>query len=196
MSRYLPAESPREDSQLLHRFIVSLRGLCVLCGKKTFCMNVDSIRAYCLAFPDATERLQWEDELCFKIGGKIFAMLGLDRLRLCFKCAPDAFAELIEREDIRPAPYVGRYKWVMLDRLDALGQAELKDFIRQSYDMVVAKAPKRKASPRSGARGRVAAKGTSRRTAKKKSAKSRPAHRAGKKSVIRRKSASRKPKRR
>lgn len=50
-------------------------------------MNVDSIRAYCLAFPDATEKLQWEDNLCFKLGGKIFAMLGLDRLRLCFKRA-------------------------------------------------------------------------------------------------------------
>jgi len=159
-------------------------------------MNVDSIRAYCLAFPDATEKLQWEDNLCFKLGGKIFAMLGLDRLRLCFKCAPDAFAELTEREDIRPAPYVGRYKWVMLDRLDALGDAELEHFIRQSYDMVAAKAPKPKASPRSRTTGRVTAKRTSRRAAKKKSAKPRAARRAGKKSVIRRKSASRTPKRR
>jgi|SRR5579864_2325938 predicted DNA-binding protein (MmcQ/YjbR family) len=161
-------------------------------------MNVDSIRAYCLAFPDATEKLQWEDELCFKIGGKIFVMLGLDRLRLCFKCAPDAFAELIEREDIRPAPYVGRYKWVVLDRLDALGDAELEDFIRQSYDMVAAKAPKRGVArrPPSRATGRVTAKGTSRRAAQKKSPKPRVARRAGKKSAIRRKSASRKRKRR
>jgi predicted DNA-binding protein (MmcQ/YjbR family) len=105
-------------------------------------MNVDSIRAYCLAFPHATEKLQWEDNLCFKIAGKIFAMLGLDDPRLCFKCTPETFAELIEREDIRPAPYVGRYKWVMLDRLDAVGDSELEDLIRQSYDMVVSKAPK------------------------------------------------------
>jgi predicted DNA-binding protein (MmcQ/YjbR family) len=105
-------------------------------------MNVDSIRAYCLSFPRATEKLQWGDDLCFKIGGKIFAMLGLDHPRLCFKCAPDVFAELIEREDIRPAPYVGRYKWVMLDRLDAVRDAELEDLIRESYEMVAAKAPK------------------------------------------------------
>ena len=104
-------------------------------------MNVDSIRAYCLSFPSATEKLQWEDELCFKIAGKIFVMLGLDNLRLCFKCAPESFAELIEREDIRPAPYVGRYKWVMLDRLDALGDSELEELIRQSYDMVASKVP-------------------------------------------------------
>lgn len=107
-------------------------------------MNVDAVRAYCLTFPRATEKLQWGDDLCFKIGGKIFAMLGLDNPRLCFKCAPDVFSDLIEREDIRPAPYVGRYKWVMLDRLEAVSDAELEDLIQQSYAMVAAKAPKRR----------------------------------------------------
>jgi predicted DNA-binding protein (MmcQ/YjbR family) len=106
-------------------------------------MNVDAIRDYCLAFPRATEKLQWGDDLCFKIAGKIFATLGLDDPRLCFKCSPEVFADLVERPDIRPAPYVGRYKWVMLDRLDALDFAELKGLISQSYDMVSAKAPKR-----------------------------------------------------
>jgi predicted DNA-binding protein (MmcQ/YjbR family) len=104
-------------------------------------MNVDSIRAYCLSFPRATENLQWGDDLCFKVGGKIFTIVSLDNPRLCFKCTPEAFAELIEREDIHPAPYVGRYKWVMLDRLAALRDDELEEFIRQSYDMVAAKAP-------------------------------------------------------
>jgi predicted DNA-binding protein (MmcQ/YjbR family) len=108
-------------------------------------VNIESIREYCLSFPHATEKLQWGDDLCFKIGGKIFVMLGLDNPRACFKCTPDTFAELIEREDIRPAPYVGRYKWVMLDRLDAVRWDELKDLIRQSYQMVAAKAPKKKA---------------------------------------------------
>jgi len=113
-------------------------------------MNVDAIREFCLAFPAATENLQWGDELCFKVSGKIFLMLGLDNPRLCFKCTPDSFAELIERENIRPAPYVGRYKWVMLDRMDALRWDALRDLIRASYEMVAAKAPKgsRSSSPR------------------------------------------------
>ncbi|HET9408440.1 MAG TPA: MmcQ/YjbR family DNA-binding protein [Candidatus Sulfotelmatobacter sp.] len=102
-------------------------------------MNVDEIRTFCLSFPDATEMLQWGDDLCFKIGGKIFAMLGLDNPRLCFKCTPEKFAELVEYEDIRPAPYVGRYKWVMLDRVTALRDDELRDLIRESYQMVAAK---------------------------------------------------------
>jgi predicted DNA-binding protein (MmcQ/YjbR family) len=105
-------------------------------------MNVDEIRKHCLGFPDTTENLQWGDDLCFKIRGKIFAIVGLDNPRLCFKCAPDVFAELIEREDIHPAPYVGRYKWVMVDRLDALAAAETRELIGQSYCLVAAKAPK------------------------------------------------------
>jgi predicted DNA-binding protein (MmcQ/YjbR family) len=117
-------------------------------------MNADSIRQYCLSFPHATENLQWEDELCFKVGGKIFVMLGLDSVpqRICFKCTPEKFAELCEVEDIRPAPYVGRYKWVMLDRLDALRDEELEDCIRQSYEMV---APKAKIETKSSAAGRT-----------------------------------------
>jgi predicted DNA-binding protein (MmcQ/YjbR family) len=103
-------------------------------------MNADSLRTYCLSFPQATENLQWGDDLCFKVRGKIFTIVGLDNPRLCLKCTPEIFAELIEREDIHPAPYVGRYKWVMLDRLDAVPWDELRDLIRQSYEMVSAKA--------------------------------------------------------
>lgn len=112
-------------------------------------MKVDVIREFCLSFPQAKENLQWGDDLCFKIGGKIFSIVSLDNPRLCFKCTPETFAELIEREDIHPAPYVGRYKWVMLDRLDAVGWNELKALIRASYDMVAANAPKK---ARGGAR--------------------------------------------
>lgn len=125
-------------------------------------MDVDSIRAFCMSFPQATENLQWGEDLCFKVRGKIFAIVGLDSLRLCFKCTPESFAELIEREDIHPAPYVGRYKWAMLDRLDALPSDELEDLIRQSYEMVAAKAPKGKAH-KSNRKRKMGGKRTSRR---------------------------------
>ncbi|HVO80609.1 MAG TPA: MmcQ/YjbR family DNA-binding protein [Terriglobales bacterium] len=104
-------------------------------------MDVDSLRRYCLAFPQATENLQWGDDLCFKVRGKIFAVLSLDSApqKLCLKCTPEKFAELVEQQGIVPAPYVGRYKWVLLERLDILRDAELEDLIRQSYEMVAAK---------------------------------------------------------
>jgi predicted DNA-binding protein (MmcQ/YjbR family) len=111
-------------------------------------MNAESIRRFCLHFPNAKENLQWGETLCFKVGGKIFSMLNLDSVpqRLCLKATPDRFPELIEQEGIVPAPYVGRYKWVLLQRLDVLPTPELEDLVRQSYEMVAAKLPRTKPS--------------------------------------------------
>jgi predicted DNA-binding protein (MmcQ/YjbR family) len=111
-------------------------------------MTVDAIRRFCLSFPHATESLQWGETLCFKVGGKLFVTLSLDSVphTLSLKCTPESFAELVELEDIIPAPYVGRYKWVMLERLDALRDAELEDLIARSYRMVAAKAKLPRAS--------------------------------------------------
>ncbi len=111
-------------------------------------MDVESVRNFCLSFPDATENLQWGEDLCFKVRGKIFAVLDLGSVpqRLSFKCTPEKFAELAEQEEISPAPYLGRYKWVMLERLSALPAPELKDLIRESYAMVATKTKVKTAS--------------------------------------------------
>jgi predicted DNA-binding protein (MmcQ/YjbR family) len=105
-------------------------------------MNVEVIQHFCLSFPQATENLQWGDDLCFKVGGKIFAVLNLNSVPpgLAFKCDPETFAELVERAGIVPAPYVGRYKWVLVEELDVLSWPELTELLRTSYEMVAAKA--------------------------------------------------------
>jgi len=115
-------------------------------------MNLDSLRKYCLSFPQATENLQWGEDLCFKVGGKIFTVVSLGSVPqgLCFKCSPEKFAELCEQKGIGPAPYVGRYKWVLLERLNLLSDSELRDLIRQSYEMVASKAKVRNKPHRKG----------------------------------------------
>jgi predicted DNA-binding protein (MmcQ/YjbR family) len=104
-------------------------------------MNFDALRVLCLSLPDAIENLQWEDELCFKVRGKIFAMVSLSSVpqRLIFKCDPEEFAELMENEGVVPAPYLGRYKWAMLESLEVLPDSEIDRCIRKSYAMVAAK---------------------------------------------------------
>jgi len=123
-------------------------------------MNVDQLRDFCLAFPEATENMQWGDDLCFKYRGKIFATVALTAVppKVCFKCTPEAFAELTEKEDIHPAPYVGRYKWVILDTLSALSDDDLREFIRQSYEMIASKAPQPRSSKKKPNRGKRNAK--------------------------------------
>ena len=60
---------------------------------------------------------------------------------LSLKCTPEKFDELIEREGIDPAAYVGRYKWVHIANLDAVTPQELKDLIGKSYRLVFDKLP-------------------------------------------------------
>ncbi len=108
--------------------------------------DVEWIRKLCLSLPDATEDMPWADDLCFKVRGKIFTGMALSDgrfPRITLKCAPQTFHELLETEGISPAPYVGRYKWVMLANSNVLPSSELEGLIRQSYDLVAAKAPKK-----------------------------------------------------
>jgi predicted DNA-binding protein (MmcQ/YjbR family) len=108
-------------------------------------MNIDQLRKLCLSFPAATEQIQWGDDLLFKVAGKMFAITPLEpaRVWLSLKVTPENFAELTERPGIIPAPYLARAKWIALETRDALSPAELAPLLRSSYDLVVAKLPRK-----------------------------------------------------
>jgi predicted DNA-binding protein (MmcQ/YjbR family) len=108
-------------------------------------MNVDWLRELCLSFPGATEQIQWGCDLLFKVGGKMFAITPLEPAPVClsFKASPEKFAELTERPNIIPAPYLARAQWVALETRDALPQSELSSLLRESYEMIAAKLPKK-----------------------------------------------------
>jgi predicted DNA-binding protein (MmcQ/YjbR family) len=108
-------------------------------------MNIDWVRKYCMQMPHATESLQWGDDLVFKIGGKMFAALVLKPapVWLSFKCTPEEFAELTERAGIIPAPYSARYYWVALQTHEALNSSELERLLRDSYQIVLEKLPRK-----------------------------------------------------
>ena len=109
-------------------------------------MNLEKMREYCLSLPHATEEVLWQKDLVFKIGGKMFAAIGLDAgpaSQFSFKCTPEEFAELTERDGIIPAPYAARYHWVSVEKPGALNQAEVKRLIKDSYEMVKGKLSKK-----------------------------------------------------
>lgn len=105
-------------------------------------MNIEKLREYCLSFPYATEDIKWGADLCFCVGEKMFAVTGVDSGgRVSFKCTPEKFSELTERDGIKPAAYVGRYGWVYVEKPDALAETELKDLLSNSYQMLFGKLP-------------------------------------------------------
>lgn len=108
-------------------------------------MNIDWLRRYCLSLPHTTETVRWGNDLVFKVGGKMYAVTPLEPGAHClsFKCSPEQFTELMERPGIVPAPYLARASWVALENENALTQAELKRLLREAYDLVFAKLPKK-----------------------------------------------------
>lgn len=109
-------------------------------------MDIETVRKFCLSLPHVTEDVQWESDLLFRIGNKMFAVAALDPIsdhRMSFKCTLEAFAELTEREGIVPAPYVARYHWVALERFDVLPERELKELLRNAYQLILEKLPKK-----------------------------------------------------
>jgi predicted DNA-binding protein (MmcQ/YjbR family) len=108
-------------------------------------VNTEWLRELCLSFPGATEQIQWGSDLLFKVGGKMFAVTPLEpaRVFLSFKASPENFAELTERANIIPAPYLARAQWVALETKEALASDELTALLRESYALVLARLPKK-----------------------------------------------------
>jgi predicted DNA-binding protein (MmcQ/YjbR family) len=107
-------------------------------------MTLETLRQICRALPAVTEDVKWGNDLCFCVGGKMFAVVDLNPPHsLAFKCTPESFGELIERPGVRPAPYMARNMWVQEEQLgEALERPEVEQLVRTSYELVVAKMPK------------------------------------------------------
>jgi predicted DNA-binding protein (MmcQ/YjbR family) len=108
-------------------------------------MDIDWLREFCLALPYTTENIQWEDDLVFKIAGKMYAVVSLEPGDhwLSFKSSPDDFAALTDRPGIMPAPYLARAYWVALETESAVPGPELKLLLTQAHALIFAKLPKK-----------------------------------------------------
>jgi predicted DNA-binding protein (MmcQ/YjbR family) len=78
------------------------------------------------------------------VGGKMFAVVCLEPPhQISFKCTPEEFAELIEREGIIPAPYLARAMWVQERELgEVLDRRERERVLGTAYELVRAKLPR------------------------------------------------------
>jgi predicted DNA-binding protein (MmcQ/YjbR family) len=114
-------------------------------------MDAESLRAYLLSLPDVAETMQWGENLVYwipdkAIGGKMFALASLSpghSAVLSFAAGRERFAELVEIEGVRPAPYLARAHWVAIETWDTLPATELKELLRHARDLVREKLPRR-----------------------------------------------------
>jgi len=113
-------------------------------------MDVERARGFLLGLPHAVETMQWGDNLVFwvgdkAVGGKMFCLLNLDAGAhgvVSYSAGPERFAELVEREEIVPAPYMARIHWVAVQGWGALRNAEWEEELRAAHAITLAKLPK------------------------------------------------------
>jgi predicted DNA-binding protein (MmcQ/YjbR family) len=85
-----------------------------------------------------------EDTLVFKVGGKMFLLVSLDRNRANVKCDPARAIELREQYSfITPAYHMNKAMWNSLETLSELPASMLTKWVDDSYALVVAKLPKK-----------------------------------------------------
>ena len=105
-------------------------------------MNIEDIREYCLAQRGVTEEMPFgPDTLVFKVGGKIFLLIGLnqiDELRFNVKCEPEMAAELRLNypEAVLPGYHMNKKHWNTVYCNRELSDDRLRGFIQDSYRLV------------------------------------------------------------
>jgi predicted DNA-binding protein (MmcQ/YjbR family) len=81
---------------------------------------------------------QW-GSLVAKVGGKVFALVAVDGTDVVFKVGEISFDGLTSLEGVGQAPYFAKRQWVSVGKDAALSDAELKGYIKASYDTIARK---------------------------------------------------------
>lgn len=104
---------------------------------------LDRVREIALSLPDTEESSRLGGSPHFYVRGKIFTGCGEESGVWSFgaKVGLELQSLLIEREGIHVAKYVGRYGWISVDESALQDEAEMRQLIELSYDLISAKAP-------------------------------------------------------
>lgn len=108
-------------------------------------MIFDELLAYCLAKPGAWQDEPWEGDVVAKVADKIFAFTGSNSVGVkCGRNREEADEWLqIYPNDASVMAYIGRSGWNTLRLRGAIPRDEILQAVDESYDLVVAKLPKR-----------------------------------------------------
>ena len=111
-------------------------------------MHIENLRDYCLSLFSVTEETPFgPDTLVFKVGGKVFLLVGLDQIediRFNVKCDPEYAIELREQHEqtVLPGYHMNKKHWNTVCCNRELSDSKLKELIDHSYELVYNSLPK------------------------------------------------------
>ena len=109
-------------------------------------MTITFFREYCLSKPGTSEDTPFDENmLCFKVGGKIFAIIDIELFEsVNLKCEPERAAELRERySGIVPGYHMNKNHWntVMFD--GTVSDKLVLELVDHSYELILNSLPKK-----------------------------------------------------
>jgi predicted DNA-binding protein (MmcQ/YjbR family) len=104
-------------------------------------MNIEQIRDHCLSLSHVTEDLPFNNHtLAFRVGGKIFGLVDLERepAAINLKCDPEYALELREKHPriIIPGYHMNKKHWKTVLIENSLHNQQIQELIKHSYDLV------------------------------------------------------------
>lgn len=109
-------------------------------------MNIEEYRNFCLSLKEADEGLPFDNKtLVFTIKGKMFSLTNIETFELInVKCDPQEAIILREQyEAVIPGYYMNKKHWNSIKMDGSIPDQQIKDWIKQSYSLVVSSLPKK-----------------------------------------------------
>ena len=113
-------------------------------------MDILELREYCLSLPLSEETLPFDEwSLVYKVEGKMFLLTDMQNLYwINIKCDPDRAIELRERySEVQPGYHMNKRHWNTIEMCGDLPDHLIKEWILDSYRLVVEKLPRAKREP-------------------------------------------------
>jgi len=112
-------------------------------------MDVAALKRYCSRFPGACAVLLPEpmNVLSYRVFDKTFAYFKTsepERWRFSIKVTPDRFLELTDVPGVKPARWMGRWRWVTIVDVRTMPPAYLRELVDWSYRAAIATLSKAK----------------------------------------------------
>jgi predicted DNA-binding protein (MmcQ/YjbR family) len=109
-------------------------------------MNIEELREHCLQLQGVTEDFPFgEDTLVFRVGGKMFLLIGLSEAnRFNVKCDPELAVELRDRySEVKPGFHMNKTHWNTVHIDGQLTDKQLCEMMDHSYDLILKSLPKK-----------------------------------------------------
>lgn len=103
-------------------------------------MTITFFREYCLSKPGTSEDTPFdENTLCFKVGGKIFAIIDIELFEsVNLKCDPEKAVELREQyPGIVPGYHMNKKHWNTVKFDGSVSDKLILELVDHSYDLIL-----------------------------------------------------------